>query len=196
MRYYARKRRSSSALIVLSVLGALLLKEHLDRLSRLGPATGKRPAGTKPGSGLAKKGQSGAFEINGPKKRAYTKAELDAMRARAQKRAEEQARQKLPRIEGTVSASPELEHRHGQTPAGHDPLQARAQARGIAAHLTKKGPRAYSVSRLAIWQTYAGIRADGNYGGSTRGALIYYGAIEPPRPYVDPFATLPYHPPE
>lgn len=113
---------------------------------------------------------------------------------------EERARAKRMRVEGdrppgTISASPELEHRHGQTPSGFDPAQARARAQAIAAHLARRGPRAYSHDVLARWQVWAGIRADGTYGGSSRGALVWYGAEDPPRPFVAPYATLPYRPP-
>lgn len=97
---------------------------------------------------------------------------------------------------GTVSASPELEPRHGRTPAGYDPAQAHAQAQGIAAHLARKGPRAYDRETLRRWQTLAGLHADGIYGGSSRGALIAYGVSDPPRPFAPPYATLPYVPPD
>jgi hypothetical protein len=66
----------------------------------------------------------------------------------------------------------------------------------MAAHLTTKGPKAYDRSKLQAWQTLAGIRADGTYGGSSRGALVFYGALKAPRPFVAPYATLPYHRPD
>lgn len=127
----------------------------------------------------------GVIDVDSPRKRPATEAE--------KKRAQQQLAKRPP---GTVSASPELEPRHGQTPAGYDPGKARAQAQGIAAHLAAKGPRAYDRNRLAQWQTLCGVRADGVYGGSTRGALVHYGVSNPPRPFVAPYATLPYHPPE
>jgi hypothetical protein len=40
------------------------------------------------------------------------------------------------------------------------------------------------------------LRVDGGYAGSTRGALVFYGVDDPPRPYGEPIATLPYHPPD
>lgn len=121
----------------------------------------------------------GVIDVDKPKLRPPTDAERKAAK----------------RPPGTVSASPELEARHGQTPAGYDASKARSQAQGIAAHLAAKGPKAYDRNRLAVWQTFAGIRADGTYGGSTRGALVFYGVQNPPRPFVAPYATLPYHPP-
>lgn len=95
-----------------------------------------------------------------------------------------------------VKASPELEPHRGSLPAGYDPAKARARARAIAAHLAKKGPASYSRVELRTWQTHAGLRADGLYGGSSRGALVYYGVSDPPRPFSAPVATLPYVPPE
>jgi hypothetical protein len=98
---------------------------------------------------------------------------------------------------GTVSASPELEPHHGPTlPPGYNPGMARAQAPAMAAHLARKGPRAYSRAKLEAWQRFAGLRVDGGYAGSTRGALVFYGVDDPPRPYGEPIATLPYHPPD
>lgn len=127
-----------------------------------------------------------AEESRGPTAASVNKS---ATRARAKRLA------KTP--SGTISASPELEKRsHGRTPAGYDPALARSRAPGIAALLAKKGPKAYDRAQLRAWQTLAGLRADGAYGGSTRGALVYYGVTDPPRPFVAPLATLPYVPPE
>lgn len=131
------------------------------------------------------------IDVNSPKRRPATPEEKKKYRAPV-----ESKKQQLVKPPGTISASPELETRHGQTPAGYDAGKARAQAQGIAAHLAAKGPRAYDRNRLAVWQTLCGIRADGAYGGSSRGALVFYGVQNPPRPFVAPFATLPYHPPE
>lgn len=138
-------------------------------------------------------------EVTGPKVRPATPEEL--ARHAAKKRAA--ATQKAPpktgpqRPPGTVSASPELEPHHGPTlPAGYDPAKARARAPVIAAHLAARGPKAYSRSELKAWQRLAHVRADGEYGGSTRGALVFYGVPNPPRPFVPPVATLPYQPPE
>jgi hypothetical protein len=97
---------------------------------------------------------------------------------------------------GGVKASPELEPNRGSPPAGYDPQKARAQARAIAAHLAKKGPASYSHQLLKTWQRQAALNPDGLYGGSSRGALIYFGVKDPPRPFFKPVATLPYVPPE
>jgi translation initiation factor IF-2 len=96
----------------------------------------------------------------------------------------------------SVKASPVLEPNRGSTPAGYSPATARARARGIAAHLAKKGPASYSRAELATWQKQAALKPDGLYGGSSRGALIFYGVADPPRPFSAPVATLQYVPPE
>jgi hypothetical protein len=137
--------------------------------------------GLAPGSGTG----DGVIEVTSPTYYDPSADQLAAMRARASERGDV----------GTVKASPELEPRHGQTPIGFDPDKARAQAPGIAALLATKGPKGYPRKRLSDWQTLAGLRPDGTYGGSTRGALVFYGVAKPPRPFVTPFATLPYHPP-
>lgn len=134
----------------------------------------------------AKKKTAPILDVTGPKMRPATPAEKAAAAAQYGP----------PRPPATVSASPELELRHGRTPAGYQPASARAQAQEVAAHLTTKGPRAYERGKLMAWQKLAGIRADGSYGGSTRGALVFYGALKAPRPFVAPYATLPYHRPD
>jgi hypothetical protein len=97
---------------------------------------------------------------------------------------------------GSVKASPELEPNHGSPPAGYSPATARSRAPAIASHLAKKGRAGYSRPELKSWQQQAGLHADGVYGGSSRGALIYFGVKDPPRPFFAPVATLPYVPPE
>ena len=62
--------------------------------------------------------------------------------------------------------------------------------------LATKGPSAYSRTDVKLWQTHAGLTADGLYGGGTRGALIYYGVANPPRAYFKPVETITYVPPE
>ncbi len=159
----------------------------------------------------AKKGEASGvpiIDVYGPAKREPTAEELarltPAQRAAYEKRAAKKraadtkkAPPKSKKPAGTISASPELEPHHGPTlPAGYDPAKARARAPVIAAHLAAKGPKAYSRSMLKDWQRYAGLRVDGIYAGSTRGALIFYGVPNPPRPFGQPVATLPYHPPD
>lgn len=103
----------------------------------------------------------------------------------------------LPPAEGgSVKASPVLEPGRGTPPAGYDPAKAKTRARAIAANLAKKGRTSYSHADLKSWQLQAGLTADGLYGGSTRGALIYFGVADPPRPFSPPVATLPYVPPD
>lgn len=155
----------------------------------------RAPKGTKGAKGAP------VIEVKGPKVRPATAAERDAA---AKKKAAKKPGQRVegdtpPRRKppGTVSASPELEPHHGPShPPGYDPAQARARAPAIAALLARKGPKAYPRAALAEWQRLAGIRVDGEYAGSTRGALVHYGVDDPPRPFGQPYATLPYHPPD
>jgi hypothetical protein len=95
----------------------------------------------------------------------------------------------------SVRASPELETKPRTLPAGYDPAKAKSRARALASHLAKKGPAGYSRAEVKSWQVQAALAADGIYGGSTRGALIYFGVPDPPRPFAAPVATLPYVPP-
>jgi hypothetical protein len=83
-----------------------------------------------------------------------------------------------------------------QIPAGYDPAKARTGASAIASYLAKKGPAGYSREQLRTWQRHAALTPDGVYGGSTRGALIAFGVKNPPRPFFQPVATIPYVPPE
>jgi peptidoglycan hydrolase-like protein with peptidoglycan-binding domain len=98
----------------------------------------------------------------------------------------------------TDNVSPLLQPspRGPQIPAGYDPAKAKAGAAAIASYLAKKGPAGYSREQLKTWQRHAALTPDGVYGGSTRGALIAYGVKNPPRPFFQPVATIPYVPPE
>lgn len=189
-------RRDRRLVLVGAVLLVLwLASEDAQALSPGGGAKAGHGSGrarvqtTRPKLGAQTGPGDVTVDVTSPKLRAPTAEEL--------RKSEEGARLMRQRTTppGTISASPELEQRHGRTPSGYNPEQARAQAPGIAAHLASKGPKAYSRNRLAEWQTVAALSADGKYGGSTRGALVYYGATKAPRPFVAPVATLPYHPP-
>lgn len=139
----------------------------------------------------ARKDGPGIIDVKSPKLRPATPDELRRFgpRSSTKKRSVEVGA-------ATISASPVLEPHHGPTlPAGYDPAKARAQAPAIAAHLARRGPRAYSHELLARWQRWAGITPDGQYAGSSRGALVAFGCEDPPRPFGAPWATLPYHPP-
>jgi peptidoglycan hydrolase-like protein with peptidoglycan-binding domain len=81
-------------------------------------------------------------------------------------------------------------------PAGYDPARARAMARSVANHLANRKIAGYARELVREFQRACGITADGIYGGHTRGALIYFGASNPPRPFFVPTDTLPYVPPE
>jgi len=83
-------------------------------------------------------------------------------------------------------------------PVGYSPALAKALAPKIEAELralTAKG-QAYNYSRpnMRAFQTAAGLKPDGVYGGGTRGALVYYGAPRAPAPLFAPTTTIPYSP--
>jgi len=81
-------------------------------------------------------------------------------------------------------------------PEGYDPEAARREVRALVAHLRRAGRSGYDRRWLERWQRYAGIEPDRIYGGATRGALLYYGGIDPPVPFFPPLNTIPYVPPE
>jgi hypothetical protein len=84
----------------------------------------------------------------------------------------------------------------GGIPAGYDPVKARRTAPRIAQHLKSKGIANYSRQALREFQTLAGIKPDGIYGGQTAGALRYYlGGAKPPAPMFKPVQEVPYTPP-
>jgi hypothetical protein len=76
-------------------------------------------------------------------------------------------------------------------PAGFDPLVAKRTAQAVSTNITTRG---YSYSRdgLRAWQRAAGLTPDGVYGGGTRGALLFYGAANPPRALFAPTTTVDY----
>ena len=81
-------------------------------------------------------------------------------------------------------------------PAGFDPVKARRTAPRIASHLKSKGIANYSRQALREFQTLAGIKADGIYGGQSAGALRYYlGGASPPAAMFKPVQEVPYTPP-
>jgi len=81
-------------------------------------------------------------------------------------------------------------------PAGYDPVAARRQAPAIASHLARSGRDKYDRRLLEAWQRLAGLAPDRTYGGGTRGALLYYGVKNPPKPFFKPTDTIPFVPPE
>lgn len=78
-----------------------------------------------------------------------------------------------------------------QPPAGFNPATARKLAKAVANNITNKGAN-YSHEQLRSFQRAAGIDADGLYGGSSRGALIFFGVPRPPATLFKPTATVPY----
>jgi len=77
-----------------------------------------------------------------------------------------------------------------------------AAARALAAQVEKnlRNPPAgnvynYDRNLMKRFQLAAGLVADGEYGGRTRGALIYFGASSAPKALFAPTATVTYHPP-
>lgn len=141
--------------------------------------------------------------------RAQAQAEQDASKIvateEAQKRAdhlkrvreiyESQAKQKL-KPGRTHEAQPSPSADTPQLPAGYDPARARAMARSVANHLNNRKTAGYARELVKTFQRAAGIAIDGVYGGETRGALIYYGAKDPPKPFFKPFDTIAYVTPE
>jgi hypothetical protein len=83
-----------------------------------------------------------------------------------------------------------------QTPAGYDPAAARRGARALVNHLKRAGKANYDRRLLEAWQRQAGLVPDRIYGGSTRGALLHYGASDAPAPFFKPFDTVQFVPPE
>lgn len=83
-------------------------------------------------------------------------------------------------------------------PAGYDPAGARRMAPSLARHLKAKGRSNSDRTMVRSFQTKAGIKPDGIYGGGTRGALLYYGApaSDVPAPFFPPLETQPYVAPE
>jgi hypothetical protein len=77
-------------------------------------------------------------------------------------------------------------------PAGFDMLKAKALAPQVNADLVSGGIQHYSHQLLKKFQLVAGITQDGIYGGGSRGALIFYGIQNPPKPFFKPTATQPY----
>lgn len=76
-------------------------------------------------------------------------------------------------------------------PDGFNPQVAKQTANAVAVNITTRG---YSYSRdgLRAWQRAAGLTPDGVYGGGTRGALLFYGVPNPPRPLFAPTTTAGY----
>jgi hypothetical protein len=80
-------------------------------------------------------------------------------------------------------------------PAGYNPARARTLAKSLAQHIASKRYD-YSRDLMKDFQRCAGIPMDGVYGGESRGALIYFGAANAPKPLFKPTETLPYVSPE
>lgn len=77
---------------------------------------------------------------------------------------------------------------------GYDPATARRLAPALASNVVQ---RKYNYDRKLAkqFQTAAGLDADGAYGGSSVGALRYFGIANPPRALFKPLAEQPYAPP-
>lgn len=85
------------------------------------------------------------------------------------------------------------------SPSTFNEAQARELAPRVAYNLRNRGSRRYDHDLLRRFQRAAGLDADGLYGGSTRGALIYFGVRNPPSPFVRTAGhgreTVTYQPP-
>lgn len=83
-------------------------------------------------------------------------------------------------------------------PTGYNATQARALAAQVVANMRKlPAAKRYDYDRnlVAAFQRAAGLKADGIYGGGTRGALIFFGQANAPKPLFAPTSTTPYHAP-
>lgn len=108
---------------------------------------------------------------------------------------ESQAQQSL-KPGKTHEAQPSPSADTPRLPAGYDPARARAMARSVANHLNNRKTAGYARELVKTFQRAAGIAIDGVYGGETRGALIYFGAKDPPKAFFKPLDTIPYVAPE
>lgn len=79
-----------------------------------------------------------------------------------------------------------------------DEAEARRLASRVGTNLRQRGRR-YDHALMRQFQRAAGLTADGLYGGSTRGALLYFGVRNPPAAYVRSAShgreTVTYQPP-
>ncbi|UJR87307.1 MULTISPECIES: peptidoglycan-binding domain-containing protein [Sandaracinus] len=78
--------------------------------------------------------------------------------------------------------------------AGVDLALARRLAPQMGAEIARQG-FVYSRQKLQRFQRAAGLQADGLYGGTTRGALVYFGVRNAPAPLFAPRETVSYQPP-
>lgn len=78
-----------------------------------------------------------------------------------------------------------------QPPAGYDPAKARKIAAQVNSNIANNK---YSYSRKLVtdFQRFAGINADGVYGGATRAALAHFGVRRPTPALFQPLADQPY----
>ena len=79
-------------------------------------------------------------------------------------------------------------------PHGYNPPEAKRLARIVTRNIAEKR---YSYDRglLKRFQLAAGLKPDGIYGGSSTGALQFYGATRAPKPLFKPKTVTPYTPP-
>lgn len=73
-----------------------------------------------------------------------------------------------------------------------DELGARRMAPSLAQHLSRAGRAGYDRRLVRTFQQKAGLTQDGIYGGSTRGALLYFGGSAAPAPFFPPLETIPF----
>lgn len=78
---------------------------------------------------------------------------------------------------------------------GVDLRQARRLAPRVAEDVRSRR-YSYSRDRVREFQRAAGLAADGEYGGATRGALVYFGVSDAPSALFRPTATVRYTPPD
>jgi murein L,D-transpeptidase YcbB/YkuD len=102
----------------------------------------------------------------------------------------------------TPSPAPVPVHEPPPAPPGTstslDVTKAKALAAQVVANmrrLSKAQRYDYDRNTLKAFQLAAGLKPDGVYGGTTRGALIYFGQANAPKPLFAPTNTIPYQPP-
>jgi murein L,D-transpeptidase YcbB/YkuD len=79
-------------------------------------------------------------------------------------------------------------------PTGYNPTLARTLARQVVTDVRSKSYN-YNRTLVSQFQAAAGIKVDGIYGGSTVGAMKYFGADRAPKALFAPYGEVPYTPP-
>jgi peptidoglycan hydrolase-like protein with peptidoglycan-binding domain len=192
-----------------AVFGLLLLGGKKADAKQPGPPPLPKPgAAPKAADGLTDELRAEVERLDAQRKAEEGKIATDAVKQAeatetakrgaidAQKKAASEAKASEAYQPGKVQDAPPSRTDTPRLPAGYDPARARAMARSVSNHLANRKISGYARELVKQFQRAAGITADGIYGGHTRGALIYFGVSNPPRPFFIPTDTLPYVSPE